>query len=170
MSVWTLLTVSWHQDNLVRKTDFPWRTFIIQRPARGVKAGPHRPRSWQLREMSEKQTQRRLLTCHPRASPPTQLTQSSWILVPCHWLLWRVKKLMILTTPVHIENLRSLLKRNYDQRSEAFIQYCIVLHHQSHRLLLKLSIEFGNTYLCREKNKNKIALKFESFYPNYILA
>ena len=31
MSVWTLLTVSWHQDNLVRKTDFPWRTFIIQR-------------------------------------------------------------------------------------------------------------------------------------------
>ena len=61
MSVWTLLTVSWHQDNLVRKTDFPWRTFIIQRPARGVEAGPHRPRSWQLREMPEKQTRRRLL-------------------------------------------------------------------------------------------------------------
>ena len=35
MLVWTLLTVAWHQDNLVRKTDFPWRTFIIQRsPAR----------------------------------------------------------------------------------------------------------------------------------------
>ena len=61
MLVWTLLTVAWHQDNLVRKTDFPWRTFIIQRPARGVEAGPHRPRSWQLREMPEKQTRRRLL-------------------------------------------------------------------------------------------------------------
>ena len=35
-------------QSLVRKTDFPWRTFIIQSPARGVKAGPHRPRSWQL--------------------------------------------------------------------------------------------------------------------------
>ncbi len=34
MLVWTLLTVSWHQDNLARKTDFPWRTFIIQSSAR----------------------------------------------------------------------------------------------------------------------------------------